>query len=337
MTDVSAHGDVGVGESPRSRFVAPRREGLAGYASQFAVVWLLLLLLVLTTVLTDGFWNLDNLRNVATQNAPIALVALGFTFLLICGAFDLSLGAVFAAGGVVFADLAGSSGIPLAMAGALLAGAAAGVINGTLVTRFRVDPFVSTVGTGSAFAGAVLIYSGSQPISASQVPGFRDLAESEVLGIPLPALIVGVAFLVGGFVLSRTVLGRYIYATGGNAEAARLAGIPVDGVRMIAYIVVGISAAAAGVMTASQVGTGQPTIGAGTAIDAFTIVVIGGTSVYGGRGAVWRTLVGVAILAILNNFFNFLALEGAYQSLVKGAVLVTAVTIDAVRHRNARA
>jgi ribose transport system permease protein len=321
-------------KAPSAPRLAPRQVG--EHFAQFAVVWLLVLLLVLTTLLTDGFWDLDNLRNVALQNAPIALVALGFTFLLISGAFDLSLGAVFAAGGVVFADQAHSLGIPLAAVVALLVGAAAGVINGTLVTRFRVDPFVSTVGTGSAFAGAVLIYSDSQPISATDVPGFREIAETQILGIPLPAVIAAVAFLIGGFVLSRTVLGRYIYATGGNAEAARLAGIPVDAVRMIAYVMVGVSAAAAGLMTASQVGTGQPTIGVNTAIDAFTIVVIGGTSVYGGRGAVWRTLVGVAILAVLTNFFNFLALEGAYQSLVKGAVLVAAVTIDAVRHRGSR-
>jgi ribose transport system permease protein len=329
--------EIAVPEVRRGRRRRPAPRDVVGHLTQFAVVWLLVILLILTTALTDGFWEPDNLRNVALQNAPIALVSLGFTFLLITGAFDLSLGAVFAAGGVVFADLAHSAGIPLAIVAALLVGAAAGVINGTLVTRFRVDPFVSTVGTGSAFAGAVLIYSGSQPISATDVPGFRDIAEAQVLGLPLPAVIAGIAFLIGGFMLSSTVLGRYIYATGGNPEAARLAGIPVGVVRMTAYVAVGVSAAAAGVMTASQVGTGQPTIGVNTAIDAFTIVVIGGTSVYGGRGAVWRTLVGVAILAVLTNFFNFLALEGAYQSLVKGAVLVAAVTVDAVRHRNTRA
>lgn len=307
------------------------------YLGQFAVVWLLLLLLVLTTVLTDGFWSVDNLKNLATQNAPIALVALGFTYLLITGAFDLSLGAVFAAGGVAYASLAEPNGVVVAALGAVLVGVAAGAINGTLVTRLGVDPFISTVGTGSAFTGAVLIYSGSQPVTPTGVPGFRDLGEAEILGIPLPALIAAVAFLIGGLLLSKTVFGRYVYATGGNAEAARLAGIPVGRVRMIAYLMVGAAAAAAGVITAAQVGVGQPTIGASTALDAFTIVVIGGTSVYGGRGAVWRTLVGVAILAVLTNFFNFLALEGAYQSLAKGVVLVAAVTIDALRHRGSRA
>lgn len=297
-----------------------------------AVVWFLLIILLVTTILTDGFWDADNLKNVLTQNAPLALVVIGMTFVIISGVFDLSVGAIFAAGAVVYAKFSGTMSLELAALLTLGVGTVAGLINGAVVTRLHVDPFIGTIGTGGAFVGLLLIFSDSQPILVND-EAFRSLGLGSTFGIPTPVLIAGIGFLVGGLLLSRTVFGRYIYASGGNQEAARLAGIPVDAVRMGAYVLVALGAVAGGMLTASQLSVGQPTLGANTALDAFTIVVIGGTSVYGGRGAIWRTFVGLLIVAVLNTFFNLLALEGAYQQLAKGTVLVLAVALDSVRHR----
>jgi ribose transport system permease protein len=313
----------------------PPAARITHYVTKYGVIGLLALLLLATTIFTDGFWSGDNLKNILTQNAPIALVSIGMTFVIISGVFDLSVGAIFAAGAVVYAKLSGSMPLIDAAILTLLVGVGAGLINGIIVTRLNVDPFIGTIGTGGAFAGLVLVYTNSQPILVED-EGFRGLGLGHILGIPAPVVVAGIAFLIGGLLLSRTVFGRYIYASGGNPEAARLAGIPVDGVRVIAYILVALGAIAGGMITASQLSIGQPSLGVNTALDAFTIVVIGGTSVYGGRGAIWRTLVGVLILAVLTAFFNFLALEGAWQQLAKGVVLIGAVALDALHHRSAR-
>jgi ribose transport system permease protein len=313
----------------------PTMARVTHYMTKFGVLGLLALLLLATTIFTDGFWSSDNLKNVLTQNAPIALVSIGMTFVIISGVFDLSVGAIFAAGAVVYAKLSGSMPLIDAALVTLLVGVAAGLINGFIVTKLHVDPFIGTIGTGGAFAGLVFVYCNSQPILVED-ESFRGLGLGHVAGIPTPVVVAGIAFIFAGILLSRTVFGRYIFASGGNPEAARLAGIPVDTVRIIAFILVALGAIGGGMITASQLSIGQPSLGANTALEAFTIVVIGGTSVYGGRGAIWRTLVGVLILAVLTAFFNFLALEGSWQQLAKGVVLVGAVALDAVHHRLAR-
>lgn len=323
------------GNSPPFEHSIPTARRVTHFITQFGVVGLLGLLLLATTIFTTGFWTSDNIKNVLTQNAPIALVSIGMTFVIISGVFDLSVGAIFAAGAVVYAKLAGSMPLVDAALLTLAVGVAAGLINGFIVTRLGVDPFIGTIGTGGAFAGLVLVYSNSSPIIVES-ESFRSLGLGHIAGVPTPVVVAGVAFLLGGLLLSRTVFGRYIYASGGNAEAARLAGIPVDAVRVVAFVLVALGAIGGGMITASELSVGQPSLGVNTALDAFTIVVIGGTSVYGGRGAIWRTFVGVLILAVLTAFFNFLALEGAWQQLAKGVVLIGAVSLDALHHRSAR-
>ena len=331
----SAQPDAAVTAAPAYENQLPTAARVIHYVTKFGVLGLLALLLLATTIFTHGFWTGDNLKNVLTQNAPIALVSIGMTFVIISGVFDLSVGAIFAAGAVVYAKLALSMPLVEAAIITLLVGVAAGLINGFIVTKLNVDPFIGTIGTGGAFAGLVLVYSNSQPILVED-ESFRSLGLGHIAGIPTPVVVAAIAFAVAGVLLSRTVFGRYIFASGGNSEAARLAGIPVDTVRVIAFVLVALGAIGGGMITASQLSIGQPSLGANTALEAFTIVVIGGTSVYGGRGAIWRTLVGVLILAVLTAFFNFLALEGAWQQLAKGVVLVGAVALDAVHHRLAR-
>jgi ribose transport system permease protein len=310
---------------------------LIRFAAQYAAVVVLLVLLIAATLVNDQFWTADNIRNVLTQNAPITFVAIGMTMVIISGAFDLSVGATFAAGGVVYAQLANDwDSLMLAACATILVGVAAGAINGLIVTKLRVNSFIGTIGTGAAFYGLVYTYSNSQPIAVER-QGFETLGLGTVAGIPWAVIAALVAAAAVAFLLSRTVFGRHTYAVGGNAVAARLAGISVHRVQIVAFIVVASLAVMAGMVTASQISVGQPTLGANTALQTFAIVVIGGTSVYGGEGAIWRTLVGVLIVAVLNNTFNALAWEASRQSIVLGGVLVAAVALDAVRQsRNAR-
>jgi ribose transport system permease protein len=299
---------------------------------RYAIVCVLIALALVSNVLYPGFFEIGNLRNILSQNAPVGLVAIGMTFVMIAGGFDLSVSSVFAAAGVAFASFAGHMPVELAFVAVLGVGAVAGSINGAIVTRLHVNPFVATLGTSSAFSGLAYLYSHSQPVVADK-PAFSALGNNAILGVPASIVIFAVAFVVGALVLSKSVFGRSVYAVGGNAEAARLAGIRVDLVRFIAYAVTGVCAALAGMIIASRTGVGQADIGATITLDSIAIVIIGGTSLLGGEGAMWRTLVGLLILATINNLFDSLALDTAAQSLVKGIIVVAAVALDAYTRR----
>lgn len=296
---------------------------------RYATVGLLGVLLVVTTFLNNHFWQVDNLRNVIGQNTPIGLVAIGMTYVIIAGGFDLSVGSIFAFSTLLVARLVTDLPIWLAIVVTCLAGAAFGVANGVVVTRIKVNSFIATIGTGAIISGLAFAFSDSKPIFTTTA-GFDKLGLGRVVGVPWAAVALVVAFALFGFVLSRTVYGRWVYAVGGNINAARLVGIRVDLVRVSTFAVVGLLTALAGVVLASQLSVGEPTLGAQTALDAFAIVVIGGTSVYGGEGALWRTAVGLTILAVLDNLFNTLSLSNADQSIAKGTILVLALGLNAL-------
>jgi len=298
----------------------------------YAMVWVLIVLAIVSDILYPGFFAFGNLRNIMSQNAPVGLVAIGMTFVMIAGGFDLSVSAIFAAAGVAAASFFGHVSIELAIAGALAVGLAAGAINGAIITRLKVNPFVATLGTSSAFAGLALLYSHSQPIVPTGA-AFSWLGTARWAGIPVSVVIFFAAFAIGAVVLSTTVFGRSVYAVGGNQEAARLAGIRVDLIRFLTYVITGLCAAIGGTIIASQTGVGQADIGANITLDSIAIVIIGGTSLLGGEGAMWRTLVGMLILATINNLFDSLALDTAAQSVVKGVIVVGAVALDSYTRR----
>jgi ribose transport system permease protein len=304
----------------------------ADVATKYAVVVLLAALIVASSIVNHGFWHGANLKNILVQSSPIAIVSVGMTFVIISGMFDLSVGAIFAAGGVVFAHIALGAPIGTGALVAIVAGLGLGLLNGAVVTLLRVNPFIATIGTGAAFGGIVLIYSHSNPIFVDK-GGFQTLGLGSFHGFPWPVLIALVTFVVGAFVLSRTVYGRYLHAVGGNREAARLAGLRVNMLHVSVFVIVGICAVVGGMIVASQLSVGQPTLGADVALQSFAIVIIGGTSVYGGEGAMWRTLCGVLILAVMTNLFNSLAWDAARQAVAEGLVLVGAVALDSLRRR----
>jgi ribose transport system permease protein len=325
-----SHANTAPPEADPTRVSVSRWSRGVAFLARYAVLFVLAALLVTATFTNDGFWQIDNLRNILTQNSAVALVSIGMTLVIICGVFDLSVGALFAAGAVFYSLFAGDMALLPAAGLTLLIGAAGGTANGLVITKLNVNAFIGTIGMGAIFSGIVYIACDSAPV---QVNGdaFTSLGLAGVSGIPWPVIIAVAFFLIGAFVLAKTVFGRYLYVVGGNEEAARLAGIPVDRVRIAAFAIVAVLSVLAGMITASQLSVGQPTLGATVALDAFAVVVIGGTSVYGGEGALWRTGAGVLAIGVLTNVFNALAWDTTRQSVAKGVVLVAAVALDAMR------
>lgn len=296
------------------------------------IVWLLIALIILCRILYPGFLARDNIFNILSQNVQVGLIALGMTFVMIAGGFDLSVGAIYAAGATVYAMEAKVMALPLAALLALAVGLIAGTVNGLIVTRLRVNPFVATLGTTSIFGGAAYLYSHSAPVLVDR-PDFTVLGAGKWFSVPISLLLLIVAYAIGAVVLSKTIYGRSLYAVGGNPEAARLAGLRVDLLKTSTYALVGVLSALGGMIIASRLSIGQADIAGTMSLDAIAIVIIGGTSLFGGSGAVWRTAVGLLLLAVLNNIFDALALDSNFQSLIKGAIVIGAVALDAFSHR----
>jgi ribose transport system permease protein len=321
-------------ERPAARDPQPpppaRRSPLAhahALVLRFAMVVVLVVLAIVAGFASPGFFQLGNVQNILTQNAPVGLVAVGMTFVIISGGFDLSVAAVFAAGGVVAAELSKHVGVPVAFGAGVVVGALCGLVNALVITRLNVNAFVATLGSASAFSGAALLYSHSQPLEPSAAH-WDVLGSGTIAGLPVSIATLAVAFTVGWVVLARTVYGRALYAVGGNPEAARLSGLRVDVLRSTTYVLAGALAALAGLILSSQTGVAQADLGPTVTLDSIAIVIIGGTSLYGGEGTMWRTLIGLLILATVNNVFDSVGLDVAAQSLVKGVLVVSAVALD---------
>jgi ribose transport system permease protein len=259
------------------------------------------------------------------------IMAVGMTVLMISGAFDLSIGSTFGLSGALTLGLAPSVGLGGAIVIALTCGAAVGAVNGFFVTKAGINSLIVTLGTMSAIAGVVLIYSNGQSIQGA-TSSLTHFANGRTF-LPNDAwVMVGLAGLVT-FVLTKTTIGRYVYAVGGNSEAAELAGIRADRYRIVAFVAMGFVAAMAGVLSAGQLSSVDPTAGSGLELDVIAAVIIGGTSLFGGTGAVWRSLVGVALLTSLTDGFNLLNVNTYYQPVVEGVVIVLSVSLYTRRQR----
>ncbi len=286
------------------------------------------LLLVLARILYPGFYDWTNVTNIVGQNAGLILVAVGMTYVVITGAFDLSVGAILGLGAIAYARVDGILVAILAVVLCAVLGSLVGTANGTLVTRFRINPFVATLGTATITVGVATVLAGQQALLVTS-PAFEWIGRSRYLGLTPASWFALVAFVVGGLILAKTVYGRNLYAIGGNPEAARISGISVGLHRASVFVIVGCLSGLAGAALAAQVGTAQANFGASMALDAIAVVVIGGTSLMGGEGSVWRTGIGIIILAVLNNIFQSLAFEPAIQQIIKGVIVLSAVGFDA--------
>ncbi|HUN74934.1 MAG TPA: ribose ABC transporter permease [Steroidobacteraceae bacterium] len=295
----------------------------------------LLVLCVALALLSPDFLTVGNILDVMRQVSINAVISFGMTLAILLGGIDLSVGSILAVSSVLIALLIKADyAAPLATLGGILCGAFMGTLNGLLVTKGRVAPFIATLGMMTLLRGAALVLSQGSPISGFSSDFFAALGGGYLARIvPLPVVWMLALFAVFWFVLDRTVFGRHIYATGGNAEAARLSGIKTDRVQILVYTISGAMAAVAGVILASRLDSAQPTAGAGYELDAITAVVLGGTSLAGGRGWIFGTLVGALLIGVLNNGLNLLGVSAFYQQVIKGSVILLAVLLDRA-HKN---
>lgn len=291
----------------------------------------LVLLCIFMAVMAPHFLSIDNGLNVARSVSINAILAAGMTMIIITGGIDLSVGSILAVSGVS-GVLLFTAGVPspLAMLGGIAVGAFAGFINGAFVAWLALPAFIVTLGSMTYLRGIAYSLLDGQPLIASDL-GYRGIGNGAVAGIPTPVVVMVIVYLLFWFILERTKFGRHVYAVGGNKEAARLAGINVKRVLLSVYTIGGAAAGLAGIIFSARVLSAQPTAGQSYELDAIAAVVLGGTSLMGGRGRVVGTLVGALIIGVLTNGLVLMNVPFFYQLIVKGVVIVIAVAIDSLR------
>ncbi len=295
----------------------------------------LIVLFVVMSFLSPFFLTFNNLFNVATQIAVIAILAFGQTFVIVSGGIDLSVGSVLGFSGIVFGWASVVAGLPLVLALALGlgAGAAIGLVNGLLITLGKLPPFIATLAMLSAARGLALVISNGQPLNP--IPqAVRTLGGGDLFGVvPLPVVLLLVMWVITIVILRSTYPGRCFYAIGGNEEASRLSGINVFRQKLLMYTLSGFFAAVAGILITARLASAQPQAGFTFELDAIAAVVIGGASLAGGVGSASGTLIGALILGVLRNGLNLLNVSSFWQQVVIGAVIALAVMTDTLRRK----
>ncbi len=316
---------------------APRRHAASLLGRSWAGVALLLAfyvaLLVAFSLLSPYFLNLRNMLSIGGNVAFIGLMAATGTPLIIAGGLDLSVAAVAGLTGVLIALLhVDGLQVWLAVLTAGLVAAAIGLGNGLLTTRLRLNPLIATLGTMSVVSGVALVLTGglTRPL---MVPGFNWIGGGRVASVPVPLLLMLATFAALWVVLTRTRFGRYVYAAGGNPEAARLIGVPVERVVLTLYVLSALSGAVAGTVLAAMLGAAAPNAAAAHLLTVIAAIILGGTSLYGGRGSVWGTVIAVLILGTLANGLTLLDVSSFWQDVTRGVVLIAAVSLDQLRTR----
>jgi ribose/xylose/arabinose/galactoside ABC-type transport system permease subunit len=323
-------------EAPATAAVEPRRARRL-HAREFGTLAGLLALCLALWIATPHFLTVSNLLNVVQQSAIIGIVAVGMTFVILTAGIDLSVGSLVALSGIALGTAA-EAGLPIGGAAAvgLAVGLLSGLVNGALITLGRIPPFIATLGMMSVARGLALMLSDGRPISGFPET-FRFLATGHVVGIPVPVLVMLATYGVAHLVLTRTLLGRYTYAIGGNEDAAALSGVPVRAYKAAVYGISGFLSAVTSLLLVARLNSAQPIAGMMYELDAIAAVVIGGTSLLGGSGSVAGTLVGALIMGTLRNGLNLLGVSSYVQQVAIGVVIVAAVLVDvALRRRAAR-
>jgi ribose transport system permease protein len=308
-----------------------RLEGLRDYGIVFSFI----ALFVTLSLSSNVFFTHQNLINILDQWSATTIIAVGGTLVFIAGGFDLSVGSIYAVSGVVAALSAPHVGTWGAVLLGFAAGLGCGIVNGVLATVGRINAFIATLATSIMIAGLALVLTHGNLITVLKPVSFTTLGRGKFAGVPYSVWTLLIFSVACAFLLARTTFGRMIYASGGNPEAARLSGIRVNLVRASMFAISGLSAGIAGVIVTSRVATGQADSGGlQIALDAVAGIVIGGTSIMGGAGAVWRTVLGVLMLAMIGNGFNLLNVESTYQRIFEGAIILFAVGVDAWSRRS---
>ena len=315
-------------------------KGQTSSSRYFSKAWLLeqkslialLVLIAVVSFLNPNFFLLDNLLNILRQTSVNAIIAVGMTLVILTAGIDLSVGSVLALCGAVAATMVGLElPVYVVIPAALALGAVLGGISGVIIAKGKVQAFIATLVTMTLLRGATLVYTDGRPVST----GFSDAADhfawlgtGYLFGIPVPIWLMVAVFIAAWYMLNHTRMGRYIYALGGNEAATRLSGINVDRVKIAVYALCGLLAALAGLIVTSRLSSAQPTAGTGYELDAIAAVVLGGTSLAGGKGRIMGTLIGALIIGFLNNALNLLDVSSYYQMIAKAVVILLAVLVD---------
>ena len=300
--------------------------------SKFQSLIGLIVFSVIVAFINSRFMTTSNILNILRQTSINAVIATGMTFVILTGGIDLSVGSILGFSGAVAAMML-ASGVDsiIAIPVALIVGLVVGALNGVLISKGKLQPFIVTLATMTMLRGATLVFTDGKPIGTGFEANsklFAWFGNGYVLGIPVPIIVIIVTFLVALFVLTQTKIGRYVYALGGNEEATKLSGISTDKVKIFVYAISGMMAALAGIIITSRLSSAQPTAGSGYELDAIAAVVLGGTSLAGGTGTIVGTMIGALIIGVLNNALNLMDVSSYFQMLAKGCVILLAVLLD---------
>jgi ribose transport system permease protein len=300
------------------------------YMGKLGPLLALVVLVILVTVVNPGFISPNNLLNLLRQVSTNALIAFGMTFVIITGGIDLSVGSTLALSSALMAGAIASGLDPiLAMVLSLFAGTAFGAVNGLLITKGKMAPFIATLATMTIYRGLTLVYTNGNPITGiGDSFIFKFVGRGYLFGIPFPVVLMIISFILLYILLHKMTFGRKTFAIGGNEKAAFIAGIKNDRIKTGIYAISGLMASLAGIIITSRLDSAQPTAGTSYEMDAIASVVLGGTSLSGGRGRLVGTLIGALIIGTLNNGMNLLGISSFYQQVVKGIVIIIAVLLD---------
>jgi ribose transport system permease protein len=302
---------------------AVERLRATGIALPFAALFITL------SIASSSFLTKVNLLNILDQQSATLIIAAAGTLVLVAGGIDLSVGAVYSLAGVTAAEMAQRTSPAVAILLGVAVGLAVGLVNGLVVTRLRINALIATLAMSFVVAGLATLVTRGNLVVLFEHPELGDLARTQIFGVKSSIWIAVIAVVVIGVLLARTTAGRYMYASGGNAEAARLAGVRVDAIRVLTFVVSGGAAGLAGVIDASRVLSAQAASGDTLAFTVLAGIVVGGTSILGGEGAVWRTFLGVLFIALIGNGYDLLGLDPLYEQITLGVILLAAVAIDA--------
>ncbi len=310
----------------------PRDRPWLRLAQNHAVTLMTFALVVGVATANPAFLSYLNLANMLSQWAPAGLMAIGMTYVVIAGGFDLSIAAIFSLTAVIAAIVAESLGAPAAFLAALCAGGLVGAINASLIAKLEINPFITTVGTGFIVTGVTFVVTGNASYFVTD-PSFGVIGAGRLSGFPYSGMILIAVLVISAVALSKSVYGHQVYAVGGNPEASRLSGLNVPLILGSTYALLGALAGLAGYISASQLSSAQANMDPNILFDVLTIVIVGGTPLGGGIGSIWRTVVGLILIATISNGFVLLDISPSYQSIIKGSLIVGALALDSFLKR----
>ncbi len=316
----------------------PPTSRLAGVLTEYGIIVAFVVEVIVFSAVSDHFFTMPNLTNVTLQTSVLAIIAVGMTFVILTAGIDLSVGSLVAISGVVCAMLLKAQvSVPVALAlgvgGGIAVGLLSGYLSGLVIARFSVTPFIATLAMMTIWRGAAYLLVGGRPVWGLP-EAFDFLGSGRLVGIPLPTVVMFGVYAVAWFVLAHTPFGRYVYAVGGNPEAARLAGIRTSRVIVLVYVISGGLAAVSGILLASRMSSGQPNAGLMFELEVIAAVVVGGTSLFGGRGGIVGTFFGAMLIGVLRNGLNLVGVGSYVQQVVLGFVILLAVMLDQLRKQN---